>query len=304
MKLKTLILASMGVIALGCGSLGHAATTYNWTWSTTSSGNPLADNTTWNSSTTTGDWCSGMSSASMSTYGNCARWGGSESPASPETNVLQVRAFSNTGTLPTGAATGDYRIETAYLAFWGDSGLGAVNRNTGGTADPGESTSTTPVPTATNPEHAVDNQGRYDMLLLQFDTAVSLTGVDIGWNSTDSDITVLAFNSAATPDSLVGQTYGALQAGWQLVGHYADANAVAVQGVSTPITSRYWLVGAYNALIGDVGYSKGNDFVKIRGFTATTTTTTKVPEPSSAWLLAAVLGAGGWASRRRAAKAK
>jgi hypothetical protein len=297
-KLKQLILMSASVIALGSGGLVHAATTYNWTWSTTLSGNPAPDNTSWTPATTTGDWCSGMTSTSMSTYGNCARWGGSETPASPQTNVLQVTAFSNTGTLPSGAAANDYRIENAYLAFWGDSGVGVVNRNTGG-ADAGESNSTNPVPSATVPEHAIDNQGRYDMILLTFDRAVSLTGVDIGWSSTDSDITVLAFNSAATPDSLVGQSYGNLQAGWQLVGHYADADTVAVQGISTSITSRYWLVGAYNALISPNGISAGNDYVKIRGFTASETQNGKVPEPSSAMLVAAVLGAGGWVARRR-----
>ena len=302
MNLKQFFLMSASAIALGTGGLAHANTTYNWTWSTTLSGNPPPDSTTWTPSTTSGDWCAGMTSASMSTYGNCARWGGSESPASPATNVLQVTAFSNTGALPTGAAAGDFAIENAYLAFWGSSGVGVVNRNTAG-SDPPESSSTSPTPSSTSPEHSVDNNGRYDMVLLTFDQAISLTGVDIGWSQTDSDITVLAFDSAAPLDSLVGQRYGALQAGWQLVGHYANADAVAVQAISTPITSRYWLVGAYNALISPNGWTTGNDYVKIKGFTATETIK-KVPEPSSAMLLAAVLGAGGWMTRRQRSATK
>jgi len=295
-KLKQIILTSAYAIALGTGGLAHANTTYNWTWSTTLSGNPPADNGSWTPSTTTGDWCSGMTTSSMSGYGNCARWGGSETPASPATNVLQVTAFSNTGSLPSGAATGDNRIETAYLSFWGSSGVGVVNRSTGG-SDSGEGLSTTP-PSATNGEHSVDNQGRTDMVLLTFDRAISLTGVDIGWSQTDSDITVLAFNSAATPDSLVGQTYGGLQSGWQLVGHYADADAVAVQGISTSITSRYWLVGAYNALVDPNGLSKGNDYVKIKGFTASETIK-KVPEPAGMSMALIALASGAFVTLRR-----
>ena len=297
MKLKQIILTSAYAIALGTGGLAHANTTYNWTWSTTLSGNPPANSTTWTPSTTTGDWCASMTTATMSTYGNCARWGGSETPASPATNVLQVTAFSNTGTLPSGAAANDYRIETAYLAFWGSSGLGVVNRNTGG-SDPPESSSTTPTPTSTSPEHSVDNNGRYDMLLLTFDRAISLTGVDIGWSQTDSDITVLAFNSAGTPDSLVGQSYGDLQAGWQLVGHYSDADSVAVQGISTSVTSRYWLVGAYNALIDPTGWTKGNDYVKIKGFTASETIK-KVPEPAGMSMALIALASGAFVTLRR-----
>lgn len=290
MKLKKLFLMSAYAIALGTGGLAHANTTYNWTWSTTLSGNPPADNTTWTPSTTTGDWCSGMTTSSMSTYGNCARWGGSETPASPATNVLQVTAFSNTGASSS--------IENAYLSFWGSSGVGVVNRSTGG-SDSGEGLSTTP-PSATNGEHSVDNQGRYDMVLLTFDRAISLTGVDIGWSQSDSDITVLAFNSAATPDSLVGQSYGSLQAGWQLVGHYSDADKAdgSAQGISTAVTSRYWLVGAYNALISPTGWSTGNDYVKIKGFTASETIK-KVPEPAGMSMALIALASGAFVTLRR-----
>lgn len=294
MKLKQIILTSAYAIALGTGGLAHANTTYNWTWSTTLSGNPPADNTTWTPSTTTGDWCSGMTMSAMSTYGNCARWGGSETPASPATNVLQVTAFSNTGPQPTGGVA----IDTAYLAFWGSSGVGVVNRNTGST-DSGEGLSTTP-PSATNGEHSVDNQGRQDMVLLTFDRAVSLTGVDIGWSQTDSDITVLAFNSAANLDSLVGQTYSGLQSGWQLVGHYADADKAdgSAQAISTTVSSRYWLVGAYNSLISPNGLSTGNDYVKIKGFTATETIK-KVPEPAGMSMALIALASGAFVTLRR-----
>lgn len=289
-------------MAVISGGLAQADTTYNWTWNATTSGNPMTDNTTWTPSTTTGDWCSGMSSSSMATYGNCARYGGSETPASPATNVMQVTAFSNTGTLPGGAGANDYAIQNAYLAFWGNSGLGVVNRNPGGTVDPPEG-GTGSTPSSSAPEHSVDNNGRYDMVLLSFDRAVSLTGVDIGWSQTDSDITVLAFNSTGVLNDLVGQRYGALQSGWQLVGQYANANDVSVQPISTPSLSRYWLVGAYNPLVGGTALTTGNDYVKIRAFTATETQK-KVPEPSSAWLVAAVVTAGGFWARRRNRSAK
>lgn len=302
MKLKQILLMSAYAIALGTGGLAQANTTYNWTWSTTLSGNPPYNyedrpgvpSTPWTESTTTGDWCAGMSMSSMSTYGNCARWGGSETPASPATNVLQVTAFSNTGPQPSGGVA----IDTAYLAFWGSSGVGVVNRNTGST-DSGEGLSTTP-PSAMNGEHSVDNQGRQDMILLTFDREVSLTGVDIGWSQTDSDITVLAFNSAAPLDSLVGQTYSSLQSGWQLVGHYADADRAdgSAQPISTTITSRYWLVGAYNALISPMGWTTGNDYVKIKGFTASESIK-KVPEPAGISMALIALASGAIVTLRR-----
>ncbi len=215
---------------------------------------------------------------------------------------MQVTAYSNTGTLGAGKAAGDYTIQSAYLAFWGDSGLGTVNRNPGGTVDPPEG-GTGSTPSSSAPEHSIDNNGRIDMILLTFDRAVSLTGVDVGWSQTDSDITLMAFNSTGVMNDLVGQSYGALQSGWELVGQYSNANNVAVQGVTTDISSRYWLVGAYNPLVGGTSLSAGNDYVKLRAFTATETQKT-VPEPSSAWLLAAAIAVGGWASRRnRGAKA-
>jgi hypothetical protein len=296
-NLRKIVATSIGVLALGSGGLAHAATTYNWTWSTTLSGNPPADNTSWTPSTTTGDWCAGMTSASMSTYGNCARWGGSETPATSLTNVLQVKAYSNTGA---GSSQSTYDLETAYLAFWGSSGVGVVNRNTGG-VDPPEGGTGGPTPSSTSPEHSFDNNDRYDMVLLTFDRAVSLTGVDIGWSTNDSDITVMALTGSYS--ELAGKDYGSLAGlGWTLVGHYPNADSTSVQAISTALESRYWLVGARNAAVGGATGDSYKDYVKIAGFTARETIPdNKVPEPSAAMLIVAAMGAGGWAARRRRA---
>lgn len=298
MNLKRIFVTSIGVLALGSGGLVQAATTYNWTWATTLSGNPPADISNWQASnTTTGDWCAGMTSASMSTYGNCARFGGSETPAGSLTNVLQVKAYSNTGA---GSSQSTYDIESAYLAFWGSSGMGVVNRNTGG-SDPPEGATGGPTPSSTSPEHSIDNNGRYDMILLTFDRAVSLTGVDIGWSENDSDITVMALGGSYS--ELAGKDYGSLAAaGWSYVGHFANADvsgAYSIASATAGIESRYWLVGARNPAVGGASGDSYKDYIKIKGFTATETYGNKVPEPGAMSMALIALAGGAFVSLRR-----
>ena len=154
------------------------------------------------------------------------------------------------------------RIESASTALY-SGGLGVANNDAGSTA--GTDTSE-----GSSPEHAVDNDQRYDSVLLSFDNAISLTGVRAGWYSGDSDITVLAYTGGdANFDvntDLAGLRYDQLLSnGWSLINHYSNIGSSATQTVSTSLFSSFWLVGAYNPTVGsNPQWSLGNDHVKLK----------------------------------------
>lgn len=252
--------------------------------------------------------------------------------------TVTATAWSNTsGTATT--ASGATSIQDAYITVYQNStgtspsGIGITNRLVGTSSDPNE---------ATSPEHAIDNNstnsttstltdidlGRYDMVLMEFSTAVNLTGLTIGWWQNDVDITVMAFDptSSSQTASLSGKKYTELtSSGWDLVGHYGNvnpassstvlnfattgANNIVVSG-NTGIESRYWLIGAYNPTVGTNGQSKaaltaGNDYFKLLTVIGNSSTPPgpggNVPEPASlALLAAAVLGARRYSKRRAA----
>ncbi len=249
-------------------------------------------------------------------------------------------AWSNSAGAATSTA-GNTTLENAYITVYQNStgtspsGIGITNRLVGTTSDPGE---------AASPEHAIDNNatgtttstytdpdfGRYDMVLLDFSTKVNLTGLSIGWYSTDVDITVMAFDptSAAQTSSLAGKKYTQLtSSGWSIVGHYANltstntvynlagrSNAQGTDSVNaskTGVESRYWLIGAYNPTVGAVGTSgsnsglnAGNDYFKLLSVVGNPTSPPappgNVPEPASlALIFASAVGFGALRSRRR-----
>lgn len=192
-----------------------------------------------------------------------------------------------TGWADTGTAVGSYNKIEAQLAtsnvatthFVTYSGGLGINNNDGCTSGAGCTVSTTQDPGDTKssaPEHAIDNNGRYEMVLLDFGTAkVNLSSIGFGWNAVqntwsgksstgawDSDFTVLAFEpskAGAVSSALVDKTWNALDSGWSVVANYSNGtNATTVNGVTTGngissnIYSSYWLVGAYNPLAGGV----------------------------------------------------
>jgi hypothetical protein len=207
-------------------------------------------------------------------------------------DTLTVTGYSNTGS---GGA-----LQTKTLDWYSGTGYGI--KSTSNEVDP---------------EHAVDNNGYQEALLLNFGASTQLNSVMVGWTSAgrDSDITVLAWNpsaymagSSVPAPVLAGATYSSLIGlGWSLVGNYANlvaGQSMAVNGGSNPVSSSYWLVMAYNSLIG-VAASASSDttaksyvadtspdygkFYQVTYSAGTRTPPGKVPEPSTGLLLVLAL---------------
>jgi hypothetical protein len=247
-----------------------------------------------NQTGTTGHTGTDCGSSCASLMGNTRTFaGGAGNPS------VTAQAWSNTGGVSgSSTTTSTGTLETAYLGLY-SGGLGAKNRDGGSsggnTGDSGEWSS---------PEHAVDNQSRYDSVLFSFTSAVDLGKVEIGYLSGDSDITVLAYTGMGAP-SPSGDTYtdpanitGLTNQGWTFIGHYTDLANNTPRAVNTgDVSSAYWLIGGYIPGWGDTSFSKYNDHVKLLALYGDKPTT-QVPEPN-ALLLLGLAFAGVWATRRR-----
>lgn len=181
----------------------------------------------------------------------------------------------------------------------------------------------------TAPDHALDNNGRLESLLVNFGSSKQLDAITVGYKApttNDADITVLAWKPSSYMDPLnplvaapvlAGQTYAQLIGlGWELIGNYQFGNATTVSvNTTNPASSSYWLVMAYNTVIGtapirdSAGAFAGDNkldygkFLSVSYSPGTKTPPNGVPEPSSALLLgAALFGFVGWRSRKLAAK--
>lgn len=179
-----------------------------------------------------------------------------------------------------------------------DGGLGINNLDgcsSGTTCDVGDQQSTAP-------EHAIDNNQRYEMVLLSFSQSVTLTNTKFGWTGTsnysayggDSDFTVLAYTGAAGGQGLAGKTWDSLGSGWTKIGNYSNALTNENRAINAGnVSSSYWLIGAYNPLAGGSdGWSEGNDYVKLASVTGVALPPPppkKVPEPGSMALFGVAL---------------
>lgn len=167
------------------------------------------------------------------TVGTAAAASGSAVAAAGTAVTTKVTGWADT------ANTSPRQLEQQNFTLWG-SGLGIYNNDACGVSpcDTDEMSS---------PEHAIDNNGRFEMAMLSFTGgAVNLTSANFSWAGSDSDYTVMAYTGAVGGEGLAGKTWGTLT-GWTVVGNYAS-NSSGDKSFSNTTYSSFWLIGAYNPL--------------------------------------------------------
>lgn len=161
--------------------------------------------------------------------------------------------------------------------------------------------------THNSPDHAIDNVNTvrgnkqdFDFVLFSFDEAVSITGANFSWvgNQYDSQVSVAALNDigalssgSSTWSDIVGN---AISASYDIEKcDTTDEHLKYKSEFAINDSAKYWLIGAYNTVFGDIGGSSHDDAFKLTsiGFSIDDNSpppeTTAVSEPGAAGLLLA-----------------
>lgn len=225
-----------------------------------------------------------------------------------ETSLSISGAYATSGSTSSGfASTTTWNTGTgADVLYYSGNGLGMASDG------------------STAPNHAIDNNGNTEAVMLSFGQSVKLTSVGIGYKNTDADISIFRYTGTSVPPpnlNLVGASLANMaSAGWSLVSNYAnltvDTSAPFTSVNAGGLSSSFWLISAYNASYGNgTNLDQGNDYFKLYGITTTCangntgatgttacksgTTSSTVPEPGSLGLVAVgLLGLVGLRRRR------
>jgi len=218
------------------------------------------------------------------------------------TPSASAQAYASTGSTPATGNPANGTLETAYLGVYGTNGLGINNRD--GSTSTGQAFDTGDL-VGTVPEHAIDNDQRYESVLFSFGAVVDLKSVTLGYppsgSSLGSDIIVLAYTGTGAP-SLTGTYSGLIGPGkWQAIGAYGNVSALPGMTANinpTDVSSQYWMIGTYIPGLGVNEPNAGTDYAKIAALGGTTPPS-KVPEPGSLGLAGLTIGALGLVRRLR-----
>lgn len=270
------------LLGLCSASWSQASTTYTYTYSYN-----------WNVNGCGSTWYSSCGLTGSQT-GSVAS--PTPAPADPNAPSASINASASgwANTQGNNSTISDQTLEKGALQSW-SGGLGVRNLDYSTSANGGESR--LDANEGSSPEHATDNDERWDSILYRFDKSVSLTNVSLSWYSNDSDLTVLAYTGADASNvgfdiesKLTNLKYDQLTAnGWSFIKNTTGGYS---QDISSAQSSSYWLIGAFNSTFGSGDSNK--DYVKIAGLSGTITTQYtpppppgggSVPEPGSLLLL-------------------
>ena len=276
----SLLAAALGIAITQIPGIATAATTWSFT-----SGNCIAASDDPNG-------CTNDEFDRSQTYG-------ASSATGPD---VTTTGWANT-------ANNDTTLEQGWVARYG-GGLGV--RNEDWNRSPGDAGE------GSQPEHAVDNDDRFDFVLFDFGgTNVSLTEISLGYRQTDADISVLAYTGSGSLD-LTSRTYTETTQdlttnGWELVGNYDvdsidNSNPYTTAINANNVESSYWIVGAYNSVFGGCTdpyyhcqlspYLDHFKIASISGIEPPDTPPNEIPLPGTLLLMSAA-GLPLWLRRRR-----